>query len=120
MSLPDSQQFSKIMHRWFANEVDGWWWSGPPLPNVRAGAPPRELRAAYGVVSLADSLEARSPFLDHKVIEFSASLPEHVKMRRFETKSLLKKVAARLVPVVEENRAPIGHVSRIDLSLRRR
>ena len=36
---------------------------------------------------------ARSPFLDREVIEFAASLPR-MKMRRFETKSLLKKVAA--------------------------
>jgi asparagine synthase (glutamine-hydrolysing) len=47
---------------------------------------------------MANSLEARSPFLDHKVIEFAASLPENVKMRGYSTKSLLKKVAARLVP----------------------
>jgi asparagine synthase (glutamine-hydrolysing) len=48
---------------------------------------------------MANSLEARSPFLGHKVIEFAASLPQDLKMRRpFETKSLLKKVAAKLVP----------------------
>ena len=47
---------------------------------------------------MANSLEARSPLLDHNVIEFAASLPENLKMQRFETKSLLKKVAARLVP----------------------
>ena len=47
---------------------------------------------------MANSLEARSPLLDHKVIEFAASLPENLKMKGFETKSLLKKVAAKLVP----------------------
>ena len=47
---------------------------------------------------MANSLEAHSPLLDHKVIEFAASLPEELKMRGTETKSLLKKVAARLVP----------------------
>jgi len=47
---------------------------------------------------MANSLEARSPFLDHKLIEFAASLPEKIKQRGTETKTLLKKIAARLVP----------------------
>ena len=59
---------------------------------------PNDLLVKVDIASMANSLEARSPFLDHKVIEFAASLPEGLKMRRFETKSLLKKVASRLVP----------------------
>ena len=59
---------------------------------------PNDLLVKVDIASMANSLEARSPFLDHKVIEFAARLPEGVKMRGFETKSLLKKVAARLVP----------------------
>jgi asparagine synthase (glutamine-hydrolysing) len=59
---------------------------------------PNDLLVKVDIASMANSLEARSPFLDHKVIEFAASLPENLKMKRFETKSLLKKVAARLVP----------------------
>jgi asparagine synthase (glutamine-hydrolysing) len=59
---------------------------------------PNDLLVKVDIASMANSLEARSPFLDHKVIEFAASLPENLKMRGFETKSLLKKVAARLVP----------------------
>jgi asparagine synthase (glutamine-hydrolysing) len=59
---------------------------------------PNDLLVKVDIASMANSLEARSPFLDHKVIEFAASLPENLKMRGFETKSLLKKVAAKLVP----------------------
>lgn len=59
---------------------------------------PNDLLVKVDIASMANSLEARSPFLDHKVIEFAASLPEKLKMRPLETKSLLKKVAARLVP----------------------
>jgi asparagine synthase (glutamine-hydrolysing) len=59
---------------------------------------PNDLLVKVDIASMANSLEARSPLLDHNVIEFAASLPENLKMRRFETKSLLKKVAARLVP----------------------
>jgi asparagine synthase (glutamine-hydrolysing) len=59
---------------------------------------PNDLLVKVDIASMANSLEARSPFLDHKVIEFAASLPEELKISRFRPKSLLKKVAARLVP----------------------
>lgn len=59
---------------------------------------PNDLLVKVDIASMAVSLEARSPFLDHHLIEFAASLPENLKMRGFQTKSLLKKVAARLVP----------------------
>ncbi len=59
---------------------------------------PNDLLVKVDIATMANSLEARSPFLDHNLIEFAASLPENLKMRRFETKSLLKKVAAKLVP----------------------
>jgi asparagine synthase (glutamine-hydrolysing) len=59
---------------------------------------PNDLLVKVDIASMANSLEARSPFLDHKVIEFAASLPENVKQQGKDTKSLLKKVAARLVP----------------------
>lgn len=59
---------------------------------------PNDLLVKVDIASMANSLEARSPFLDHNLIEFAATLPENLKMRGVETKSLLKKVAARLVP----------------------
>lgn len=59
---------------------------------------PNDLLVKVDIASMAVSLEARSPFLDHKLIEFAASLPENFKVNRYKTKYLLKKVAARLVP----------------------
>jgi asparagine synthase (glutamine-hydrolysing) len=59
---------------------------------------PNDLLVKVDIASMSNSLEARSPFLDHNLIEFAASLPENLKQRGFGTKSLLKKVAARLVP----------------------
>jgi asparagine synthase (glutamine-hydrolysing) len=59
---------------------------------------PNDLLVKVDIASMANSLEARSPFLDHNLIEFAATLPENLKQKGFGTKSLLKKVAARLVP----------------------
>ena len=59
---------------------------------------PNDLLVKVDIASMANSLEARSPFLDHKVIEFAASLPEKIKVRGTETKYLLKKAASRIVP----------------------
>ena len=49
-------------------------------------------------MSMAVSLEARAPFLDHKLVEFVATLPEDVKIGRHQTKWLLKKALADLLP----------------------
>ena len=59
---------------------------------------PNDLLVKVDIATMANSLEGRSPFLDHNVIEFAATLPEKLKMGSVETKSLLKKAAARLVP----------------------
>ena len=47
-------------------------------------------------------------FRSHKVIEFAASLPEGIKMNGLSTKSLLKKVAANLVPSEAVYRRKMG------------
>jgi len=59
---------------------------------------PNDLLVKVDIATMANSLEARSPFLDHQLIEFAASLPEDLKSKRGETKAFLKKVASRLIP----------------------
>jgi asparagine synthase (glutamine-hydrolysing) len=49
-------------------------------------------------MTMARSLEARSPFLDHRLAEFVASLPTHLKMRGRTLKYLLRRVAAPYLP----------------------
>jgi asparagine synthase (glutamine-hydrolysing) len=88
---------STIMDGWFAT-ANGSGIVDATLLNDLMTYLPNDLLVKVDIASMANSLEARSPFLDHKVIEFAASLPESLKMRRLETKSLLKKVAERLVP----------------------
>jgi asparagine synthase (glutamine-hydrolysing) len=48
--------------------------------------------------SMASGLEARVPFLDHRVVEFAATVPTSLKVTPDETKRLVKKVARRRLP----------------------
>ena len=48
--------------------------------------------------SMAHSLEVRVPFLDHKVVEYCATIPARHKIRRLNTKHVLKHVARGLIP----------------------
>lgn len=48
--------------------------------------------------SMAVSLEVRPPLLDHRVVEFAWSLPRHMRLRKGETKWLLRRVLNRYMP----------------------
>ncbi len=48
--------------------------------------------------SMANSLEIRSPFLDHKFIEFVSQIPSKYLIKEDESKYILKKAASSLVP----------------------
>lgn len=48
--------------------------------------------------TMAASLEARAPLLDHKLLEFAARLPFHLKNNGTTGKILLKRAAATLLP----------------------
>ena len=63
---------------------------------------------------MQSAVEARVPFLDHKLVEYVLSLPEELLIDLTNTKSLLKKVALKYLPDQIINRkkqgfrAPIG------------
>lgn len=62
------------------------------------------------VATMAYGLEGRSPMLDHTFVEFCASLPTHLKLRRNVTKYLLKRIARSLLPseIVERPKKGFG------------
>jgi asparagine synthase (glutamine-hydrolysing) len=69
---------------------------------------PYDLLVKMDIATMANSLEARSPFLDHKVMEFCASLPSAYKLRGLTLKYLLKKAGARLLPPETLRRRKMG------------
>ena len=48
--------------------------------------------------SMAVSLEVRVPFLDHTLVEFAATIPVQLKIKRFDKKHILKKAFSDVLP----------------------
>lgn len=69
---------------------------------------PNDLLVKVDIASMAVSLEARSPFLDHHLMEFAASLPARYKLRGFTTKYLLKHALKGLLPSQNLVRSKMG------------
>jgi asparagine synthase (glutamine-hydrolysing) len=59
---------------------------------------PDDLLIKADKMTMANSLELRVPLLDHKVLEFAASLPSHLKVHGLTTKYLAKKALRKRVP----------------------
>ncbi len=59
---------------------------------------PDDLLVKMDIAAMANSLEARSPFLDHKLMEFAATIPPKFKLNGFEKKYILKKALLPILP----------------------
>jgi asparagine synthase (glutamine-hydrolysing) len=68
--------------------------------------------------SMAVSLEAREPLLDHELIEFSARLPLHYKYRNGVNKYILKKILYKHLPKSMFHRPKQGFSVPVDAWLR--
>jgi asparagine synthase (glutamine-hydrolysing) len=55
-------------------------------------------------VAMANSVEGRVPFLDHRVVEFAGRLPARYKLRGLTEKAVLKRALAGLLPSAIVNR----------------
>lgn len=58
--------------------------------------------------SMAHSLEVRVPFLDHRVVEWAATLPASAKVRHTVTKRVLREVGSRLLPARPLEKRKVG------------
>ncbi|HET7590138.1 MAG TPA: asparagine synthase (glutamine-hydrolyzing) [Solirubrobacterales bacterium] len=119
-ALPPPQRYASMMSHFAPTELEslctpdflaaaGDPWSAwrqtlapPPLDGVdrylaldTATYLPGDLLLKVDRMSMADALEVRSPFLDYRVHEFAAALPERLKLRGRTTKWALKKLAAQ-------------------------
>ncbi|MEO7971008.1 MAG: asparagine synthase (glutamine-hydrolyzing) [bacterium] len=67
-----------------------------------------ELLMKQDQMSMATSIESRVPFLDHKLVEFSARLPERMKLRGATTKYILRESMKSVLPAEILTRPKMG------------
>ncbi|HEC22222.1 MAG TPA: asparagine synthetase B, partial [Chloroflexi bacterium] len=100
--------------------------SSDPLPrlldvNLRTYLPD-DLLVKADRCTMAASLEARSPFLDHLLVDFAAAIPPDLKLRGRVSKYILKRAVRRLLPrsIIERKKhgfgVPVGAWFRADLA----
>jgi len=75
---------------------------------------PDDLLVKVDVASMAHALEARSPFLDHELLEFAAGVPSHLKLRGTEKKVLLRRALRGILPDAVLDRPKMGFGVPID------
>jgi len=69
---------------------------------------PDDLLVKADKMTMANSVELRVPFLDHRVLEFAARLPESAKVHGLTTKYILKKAFHGRIPAEILNRPKTG------------
>jgi len=61
------------------------------------------------------SLEARVPFLDHRIVEFLASIPESLHQELFWKKQIVRDAMRRMLPSYDIARSKVGFVETNDM-----
>ncbi len=69
---------------------------------------PDDLLIKADKMTMANSVELRVPLLDHKVLEFAASLPPRFKLNGFNLKYILKSVLSQKIPKAIRDRKKTG------------
>lgn len=59
---------------------------------------PYHLLHTLDKTAMAHSVESRTPFLDHNLVEFSFTIPTNLKIKCLEQKYILKKAVSKLIP----------------------
>ncbi|MBC7899723.1 MAG: asparagine synthase (glutamine-hydrolyzing) [Saprospiraceae bacterium] len=67
-----------------------------------------ELLMKQDQMSMAASVESRVPFLDHKLVEFTAKMPTRMKLRGSQTKWILREAMKTILPAEILTRSKMG------------
>ena len=77
---PDADQLTRMIHSEFRLRL------------------PELLLMRVDKITMSTSLEARVPFLDHELVEFSMDIPEEWKVRNGQAKYILKRAVEGIIP----------------------
>lgn len=69
---------------------------------------PDDILSKVDRMGMAHAIEVRPPFLDHRIVEFAASLPDQFKISHLRQKVLLKELMKRKLPSSILGRKKIG------------
>lgn len=69
---------------------------------------PDDILSKVDRMSMAHSVEVRPPFLDHRIVEFAATVPAHQKIRGSKQKVVLRHLMAGRLPKSILHRSKIG------------
>jgi len=81
----------------YLNSGDGNWLSALQGLDVRNYLP-LDILTKVDRMSMAHSIETRVPLLDHKLVEFAATIPAEMNLRNGTTKYILKKAMRGILP----------------------
>jgi asparagine synthase (glutamine-hydrolysing) len=104
---------------WLARH-DGSWLSAIQYLDLKSYLP-RDILTKVDRMSMAHSLEVRVPLLDHKLVEFAATIPPELALSRGEGKLMFKAAMQGILPSEIINRpkkgfaVPLGHWFRGEL-----
>lgn len=69
---------------------------------------PDDILAKVDRISMAHSVEVRPPFLDHRIVEFAASIPTHLKIQGSLQKVILRRLVKERMPELLPKRKKVG------------
>jgi asparagine synthase (glutamine-hydrolysing) len=69
---------------------------------------PDDILAKVDRMSMAHSIEVQPPFLDHRIVEFAASLPDRLKVRGKAQKMVLRELMKTKLPAATLRRKKVG------------
>ena len=87
----------RLSRQWLADGDGGHWLSTLQYSDLNTYLP-LDILTKVDRMSMAHSIETRVPLLDHKVVEFAATIPPELQMRNGTTKHVFKRAMRGLLP----------------------
>ena len=106
-SAADPRALQRVLNQ-FYERLEGTGGLNRHLFFDQSSSLPDNLLSKVDRISMAHSLEVRPPFLDHRIVEFAASLPIRLKIRGLNQKCLLRQLMKKRLPPVVLQRKKEG------------